>query len=360
MVVILITMNLIKMELIKKIILAFLKSIFYKASHFFLSKLSYGAKVQVFKTLLNELDNPEKGQITKTSHDNSDNPKISFINEMTYLEKEKLFGRLLENLSELNGSSVYNVSIFGTYYRVINTYLSSFSNINVLEIGPGINLGPGILLTLNRVKKYYGVDVYKDPNFNHPATLYSMDQLFKRFPTLIQEPVENVLSKKNGKFVLNQDRVKYLSPYYSSNLPIKDNYLDFLYSHAAFEHFVTPKETITEIHRVLKPGGIIAHQIDLRDHRDNAKPLEFLKLDAKEWRSQFTDENIHVYTNRWRVNDYKEAFEEAGFTILEIEPQNPTNYKVTEAQRRTFHKDFQKYSLDELSVLSFFIVARKR
>lgn len=40
-------------------------------------------------------------------------------------------------------------------------------------------------------------------------------------------------------------------------LPFKDNYFDFVFSKSVIEHFHFPERLIKEIHRVLKPGGIV-------------------------------------------------------------------------------------------------------
>lgn len=92
---------------------------------------------------------------------------------------------------------------------------------------------------------------------------------------------------------------------------------------------------------MLKPGGITVHGIDLRDLMDFYNPLEFLKLDSKSWKEQFSDENIHNYTNRWRIRDFKEAFKKVGLTILKLDSQpESAGFSVTKEQKGNFHKDF--------------------
>ena len=66
-------------------------------------------------------------------------------------------------------------------------------------------------------------------------------------------------------------------------------------------------------HRLLKPGGFTAHQIDLRDHIDFEKPLEFLKVSGADYK--FTSP---YGTNRWRRSDFESAFRAAGFRQVDI------------------------------------------
>lgn len=273
--------------------------------------------------------------------------------------KERVFKYLLEDLYKDNGASVYTYIILKTYARVISDHVGGLKDLNILEIGPGYNLGVGMLLALGGANKYYGVDVYKDPEFNDPFILRSVYAFASLIPEVITEVAATVFTDNGKEIIFNEEKVQLLCPYFSSELPIADNHLDFLFSHAAFEHFLTPEATIKEIHRVLKPGGLTAHQIDLRHHFDFSKPLEFLKQDGELWRDSFEDGNIHLFQNRWRAVDFKTKFEEAGFSVIEFNPQFVGDFQVTAEQKATFHKDFQHYSLEELSALGLFIVARK-
>ena len=40
-------------------------------------------------------------------------------------------------------------------------------------------------------------------------------------------------------------------------LPFKDNFFDVVYSKSVLEHFYYPEKILIEIHRILKPGGIV-------------------------------------------------------------------------------------------------------
>lgn len=42
-------------------------------------------------------------------------------------------------------------------------------------------------------------------------------------------------------------------------MPFDDNFFDFVFSHTVFEHVQNYSETLSEIHRVLKPGGTSLH-----------------------------------------------------------------------------------------------------
>jgi SAM-dependent methyltransferase len=282
--------------------------------------------------------------------------------------QERLLRTLFSHLAITNGSSVYNMAVVNRYKQTIDAYLGSIDGLTILEIGPGRNLSVGAIYVLAGAQRYYGLDIYKDPNFDDLEPLKSMIELSRLQRGLLQHPVESVLRHQGRSLELDREKVVFLYPHLSSDIPLPNNAIDFVFTNSAFEHFLTPRETIAAIYRVLKPGGITAHKIDLRDHRDSQNPLAFLKMDATEWRSLFPDEIIWAYTNRWRSSDFKTAFAATGFELLEFD-QRPGrsdfarapwfDVPLTEADRNSFHPDFHRYSLDDLSRTFLFIVCRK-
>ncbi|MCB1985434.1 MAG: methyltransferase domain-containing protein [Burkholderiales bacterium] len=49
-------------------------------------------------------------------------------------------------------------------------------------------------------------------------------------------------------------------------MPLSSTNYDVVYSIAALEHVVNPTGVIKEIHRLLRPGGLAIHEIDLKHH----------------------------------------------------------------------------------------------
>lgn len=273
--------------------------------------------------------------------------------------KEELLDKLLEDLRQVNGSSVYCCSLFSTYcLPVVTKYMGTVKNRTILELGPGKNLGVGVLMALNGARRYYGLDIKTGDNYNQPF-ISSIRSMISNYPSLITEPVDNVILKKDGRFAVNEDRVSYLENCSSADIHLEDSSVDFVYSFSAFEHFDSPELSIAEISRVLKPGGISMHGIDLRDHADFSKPYEFLKSSRVDWRNTFSKDYVHLYTNQWRAIDFVKYFQNNGFEILEYIPFYD-GYYVSDEQKIYFHTDFQKYSVEELSVLRMSVVARKR
>ncbi|MEM7353423.1 MAG: methyltransferase domain-containing protein [Acidobacteriota bacterium] len=273
--------------------------------------------------------------------------------------KEALFGQLLDDLVQQNGSSMYNMTIVNKYAQAIEATLGSLKGTSVLEIGPGRNLAVGVTLVVRGARRYSAVDIYQDPALFEPMAYLNMHRLAQEVTgwSYNVSRFDDMVRIEDGQVHLDPERIEWLYPHESYSFPTPDDSIDFVFSHSGFEHFNEPRKTIDRILKALRPGGVTAHSIDLRDHDDFSKPYAFLAFSEEEWRARFKPENLHNYTNRWRAVDFRQAFEDAGFEILEDYRQEEA--QVTEALKQTFHSDFHKYPLKDLSETYLWIVARK-
>jgi SAM-dependent methyltransferase len=257
-----------------------------------------------------------------------------------------------------NSAAIYN---FGIYHMYRDIWSAQKGNVPVpvlLEIGPGVNIAQGVIFAMTGTKKYYALDIYRDPQFYNPYSYQAAATLLSTVdPHAVTSKAETVFRVEGDKVVFNPEKIEYLYPHQSYDIPLPASSVNYVFSHSVFEHISDPEATIKALFQLLPSGGLTAHHFDLRDHTDFSKPLEFLKFDAASWKSRFDERSVHMYTNRWRLPDFKAMFEKVGFRILKIEPTS--KLPVTEDIRRSLHPDFQKYSLEDLSVLSAIIVAEK-
>jgi SAM-dependent methyltransferase len=127
------------------------------------------------------------------------------------------------------------------------------------------------------------------------------------------------------------DRIEYLSPVTADELPFREGDFDLVYSCSAMEHFDRPAAVLSEIRRVLSPGGLTIHEIDLRSHA--GAPLRHLTWTQEEYdRMAQKYDATHgidkifqgewttlVYCNRLLADDWRHAFCEAGLEILQLD-----------------------------------------
>ena len=155
--------------------------------------------------------------------------------------------------------------------------------------------------------------------------------------------------------LLLKNKANYLTSGLNSVKKIEDSSIDFIFSNAALEHIEFDKfaKYQRELHRILKPNGIISHDIDLRDHLGGN--LNNLRFSQKVWESK-TFRNSGFYTNRIRFDEMVTIFSEVGFkvkiNILEFWEVLPIRYNSM-AER------FKKLDQSNMNVAVFNVVLKK-
>jgi SAM-dependent methyltransferase len=152
------------------------------------------------------------------------------------------------------------------------------------------------------------------------------------------------------------ERVRYEAPCAIESAPFDDASFDIVYSHACFEHIAEPASAIRNVGRMLKPGGVTTHEIDLRDHRDFDEPLRLLKHHDLTWK--LATSRRPATPNRWRMSDYEREFRASGLVIVDLVRAGTVT--VTESERRSFAPRFRTLSLDDLGTTNIFVTAIKR
>ncbi|MEV4312252.1 methyltransferase domain-containing protein [Actinocrispum sp. NPDC049592] len=202
---------------------------------------------------------------------------------------------------------------------------------NVMEIGPGGNLGALLMYLAAGCDRGVALDVV--PLVTDQQGLY--DELAPNAAELLE-------------------RIEYRTgePIERPSLP--ENHFDIIFSAACLEHVADPLAALRTMHRLLKPGGVTTHSIDLRDHRDFSDPLAFLKHSDRAWRAATSR---RLVTNRWRASDWLAGFEAAGFADIEMQPHEQV--PITEEMRSEFHRSFHTKDLTDLGTLLINVTATK-
>lgn len=169
--------------------------------------------------------------------------------------------------------------LFERYFKKIINYLDANKNAKILDVGCGF----GYFLKICEKKTnwaLYGVDISR----------YAINR-----------------AKRNVKAIYYVHDVNE-----GLNL-FPQNYFDLLVSFDVIEHLNSPFLFLKEVHRVLKPNGIIA----ITTPNSNAIERLFKKLLGKEntWHG-FLD-NTHIY--QFTPLSLRFLIEKAGFKILDLE-----------------------------------------
>ena len=134
-----------------------------------------------------------------------------------------------------------------------------------------------------------GVELLTDQDFNNWATLNSIEVLARiKYGNFLDNfdgvPVGIApLGELADIISLEEQGIKLLRPKQLSEIELPDASMDMVYSNFTFEHLQNPRAVAVEIARLLKPGAITAHFIDIEDHSDFANPFNYLIYSDEEW-----------------------------------------------------------------------------
>ena len=243
-------------------------------------------------------------------------------------------------------------TVFSIYQRQAATCGFHMKGRTILNIGAGDLIGLDILFLLSGARRVISIDL-QPGNYHYPR-VSGQSPFFERLWGIVSEagmaygpvPWEGILMRNGGDPRYNTDRLFRLSPSSACHLPLKNDCVDFAFSNAVFEHIEDPEGAIEEIARTLSPGGQTMHRVDLRDHRDFSKPLEFLK-----------PREPSGGCNLWRAHQFEEAFKNCGLEVRLFDVFD--QFRVTREKRGAFKKPFNNLSCRELGKLRFMIYAVK-
>jgi len=230
----------------------------------------------------------------------------------------------------------------------------------VYEIGCGWHLATALVLgSYKCYSKIIALDIIDhvrvelvNANLHHLRDDGSLPPDFADF-TNKKDLRERLLSQLNIDLVAPRDAV---------NTEMPDNSVDFIYSLLVFEH-ISPEVIpliMKESFRILKPQGFISLTIHYSDHYytvdKSITEYNFLKYSEKEWKKY--NPKLH-YVNRLRHSDFMSVFRELGFEVIEEITDRHENWEEI-FKDFPFSDEFtKKYTPDDLSITSAYIVLKK-
>jgi len=225
------------------------------------------------------------------------------------------------SIAEIQRCIDYDIQVVDDWLCKLKTYADGEENLqgkNVLELGPGSDIGIGLYLLAKGCFQYNACDV-------HNLMKTTPDSFYRQFFGRLSrtEPQKKI-------DFLRQQLAAFKAGYPSRlNSLVRDDFdlvaafgpstVDLVFSQAAFEHFDDVPTTISQLHTVCKPGAILVAQVDLKTH--------------SRWIRQRDPNNIYRYPqalyrllrfrgipNRIRPFQYKAALEAAGWQDISIYP----------------------------------------
>jgi len=238
-------------------------------------------------------------------------------------------------------------TIAGQRERDIAPYLAGKGRLRVLDLANG-RLRPQYILLKAAGHKIYGVDLV-----NRPFMSWK-DQAYRAARMIYAWKLGMLAQAADDRTLLCGD---------VGILPFAGNSFDLVTSIAAFEHFLDVPAVVAELHRVLRPGGVIwvtihlftcpsgGHNLSFTEY-----PLRTIPPGVEPWdhlrRRQLP---FTVPLNEWRKDQYLEQFSR----YFEIVGHYCATREGEEFLTPEIARELSDYSRDELTCNAYVVVARK-
>ena len=212
----------------------------------------------------------------------------------------------------------------------------------ILELGPGGSIGFGLLTLKNGAKKYYAIE-----NGDHTKV---DSKIFKAYKKLLDNNTRLISEFFTKDFHFNREKICFIEDDQTSQYNLPDNSVDIIYSCAVLEHVHNLDFCFSEMTRVLKNGGIMNHQVDLRDHIFSQRSIWFLKIGDSVFNTLFS--KTGEYINRKRFSYYLQLIKANNLEVVSIEKNILFEEKIDKQL-------LKQYSEDDLRTLSINITLKK-
>jgi SAM-dependent methyltransferase len=230
------------------------------------------------------------------------------------------------NLKNLETDINYALNCASVFARLVDQCELSMAGLRALELGPGSDFGAHLILA-SMGAKIILADRYLAPwDEGYHPTFYR--QLAARWdgPKHVLEAAIDEGGYADLLVLLEEPAEDLAS--------IPDESIDFVYSNAVLEHIYDLPRVARETARVLRVGGRAAHQIDMRDHRDFSRPIEYLIMPDSQFNAAAA--TVHFeFGNRHRSAEFWAHFENAGLrvTARDINSEAELGYRDSALQR---------------------------
>jgi len=227
---------------------------------------------------------------------------------------------------------------------------------HVLELGPGPDLGTGLILLARGASSYVAVDRFPLLG-STPAAFYEL--LLQRIANephagraaAAYEAFRRGTEDGDLRYVLLTDDPRSIA---RPQGPPADLWL----SHAALEHVAEPLPLLRTLSSWCAGGALALHHVDAATHTPwirDADPLNILRYGDRLYKVL----SFPGSPNRWRSRQFVDCFESLGWTLLDDQPVHRLSERSLEHVRPALARRFRGLDAEELAMCSFRLVLRK-
>ncbi len=241
-------------------------------------------------------------------------------------------------------------------------------NGNTLELGTGWYPVVPIAMFLSGAEKIITVDISPLTDKEKVLTTVKMFIEYRKQQQLPAELLINearfallsdLVTDHSGsdlKQILEKLRITYLNTD-ARHLPFPDGYFQLIHSNNTFEHIYEPilAGILKEFKRLLAPGGVMSHFIDMSDHFAHADAgitiYNYLKYSENQWKK--IDNDVQPQ-NRMRICQYRTLYKKLSLPIVD---ENLRPGDITALKTLTLSAPFNNFKAEEVAVSHGYIIS---
>jgi SAM-dependent methyltransferase len=250
----------------------------------------------------------------------------------------------------------YVRGIFRSFDAVVGAS-GGWAGRRVLECGPGDSLGVGVLALAKGAASYCAIDRFA-VSFEPGRESAIFRELLSSLPPEEKRRVEEVIAPDAGRYRPRSDRLRYFNsiPLEEASRRFAKGSFDVIFSNAVLEHVGDVASSLRSMRELLAPGGVMAHDVDLRSHQNFEKhELHFLEYSPALWRAMTSNTGE---PNRVRLPEYCRILGDLGFVDVAIAVKSRFDPDLVRRVRPRLARPFRELSEDDLSVAVFLVTAR--
>lgn len=232
-----------------------------------------------------------------------------------------------------------------------NTDEAIFKGKKILELGPGADLGVGLLLLAENAESYAAIDV-------HNLVKSTPPELYQHLFTYLENSgIDNIRVEelKVQLELASTDQGKRLIYHHNKDFDLSifpENSFDLIVSNAAFQQFDNLEKTISQLSKIMKSGAQFVSLIDLKTHTrfiNSRDPLNIYRYND----FIFKLLRFKGSPNRKRSYEYENALKSNGWTDIRIFPRLQLNPDYLQKVKHSLNKKFRddKNKMEDLTVV---------
>lgn len=260
-------------------------------------------------------------------------------------------------VSEIEKAIEYDYTVTNRWQEFLHSYAhTGFEGKNILELGPGADLGVGLILLARGARNYKAVDVHNLISLT-PSAFYAQLLLRIQHSEGIQK-ISDLEKEIDRALTGHGDQLQFIHDKKFTFSDIEKSHLNLVVSNAAFEHFNSVKNTIKNITSLVKSNGFLCIHVDLQTHtrwiRD-ADPLNIYRYSKILYRLMAFKET----PNRVRPHQYINALKENGWKNIQLYPTISLDEDYTASVVPQLNRKYRR-ARAEMNILEMVICATKK